>query len=58
MGNNTKALEYANKVINSGKYTLLSKQDLPKYPQFVPESNSETILRSVLMKPITLHGMA
>ncbi|KUG11228.1 ragB/SusD family protein [Elizabethkingia sp. HvH-WGS333] len=43
MGNNTKALEYANKVINSGKYTLLSKQDLPKYPQFVPESNSETI---------------
>ena len=22
---------------------MLSKQDLPKYPQFVPESNSETI---------------
>lgn len=43
MENNTKALEYANKVINSGKYTLLSKQDMPKYPQFVPESNSETI---------------
>lgn len=43
MGNNDKALEYAEKVINSGKYTLLPKADLPKYPRFIPENNSETI---------------
>ncbi len=43
MGQNDKALEYANKVINSGKFTLVSTADLPKYAQFVPESNSETI---------------
>lgn len=43
MGNNAKAFEYANTVINSGKYALLPKESLPKYPTFTPETNSETI---------------
>ena len=43
MGENAKSLEYANKVINSGKFSLVSKSDLPKYATFVPEQNSETI---------------
>ena len=43
MGENAKSLEYANKVISSGKFSLVSKSDLPKYPTFVPEQNSETI---------------
>lgn len=43
MGDNAKALEYANKIIDSGKFSLVSKSDLPKYPTFVPEQNSETI---------------
>ncbi|MFC0183424.1 RagB/SusD family nutrient uptake outer membrane protein [Pseudarcicella hirudinis] len=40
---NAKALEYANKVINSGKYSLLNTEQLPDYPKFAPENNSETI---------------
>ncbi|SEW32342.1 Starch-binding associating with outer membrane [Chryseobacterium wanjuense] len=43
MENNDKAIEYADKVINSGKYMLLSKTDLPSYSTKVPESNTETI---------------
>lgn len=43
MDKQDKALEYANKVINSGVYSLLPKDKLDKYPRFVPENNSETI---------------
>ena len=43
MENNDKAIEYADKVINSGKYTLLSKAELPAYATKAPESNTETI---------------
>lgn len=37
------AVEYADKVINSKKYQLLSRSDFMKYNTFVPESNKESI---------------
>lgn len=37
------AVEYADKVINSKKYQLLSRNDFMKYNTFVPESNKESI---------------
>lgn len=37
------AVDYADKVINSGKYTLLPRAQFMKYNTFVPENNSETI---------------
>ncbi|MDE5638508.1 MAG: RagB/SusD family nutrient uptake outer membrane protein, partial [Odoribacter sp.] len=37
------AVEYANKVINSGDYTLLSRDNFMVYNTFTPENNSETI---------------
>jgi len=43
MGNWEKAEAYADSVINSGRYTLLQDDAYQKYPQHVPESNSETI---------------
>ncbi|NML69052.1 RagB/SusD family nutrient uptake outer membrane protein [Chryseobacterium sp. RP-3-3] len=43
MENNDKAIEYADKVINSGKYLLLSKAELPSYATKTPENNTETI---------------
>lgn len=43
MENNDKAIEYADKVINSGSYTLLSKNEFPNYFKMAPEGNSETI---------------
>ncbi|WP_415326415.1 RagB/SusD family nutrient uptake outer membrane protein [Chryseobacterium sp. MMS23-Vi53] len=43
MENNDKAIEYADKVINSGKYMMLSKADLPSYSTKAPENNTETI---------------
>ncbi|AZA85162.1 RagB/SusD family nutrient uptake outer membrane protein [Chryseobacterium lactis] len=43
MENNDKAIEYAEKVINSGKYSLLSNADLPSYATKTPETNKETI---------------
>lgn len=43
MGNWEKAELYADSVINSGRYTLLQDDAYQKYPQHVPESNSETI---------------
>lgn len=44
MENNDKAIEYADKVINSGKYTMLSNAELPSYATKTPENNTETIL--------------
>lgn len=39
----TLAVEYADKVINSGDYSLVSRDDLMKYPTIVPENNPEAI---------------
>lgn len=43
MEQNEKAIEMANKVINSGRYSLVSTADLPKYFTVANESNKETI---------------
>ena len=43
MEENEKAAEYAGKVIDSGKFSLLQGEAFTKYPTFVPENNSETI---------------
>jgi len=40
---NANALKYANLVIESGRYALLSSSDLPNYFKLVPENNTETI---------------
>lgn len=37
------AQKYADEVINSGKYALLSRADFMKYNTFTPENNKETI---------------
>jgi len=37
------SVEYADKVINSGTYTLLSREDFMKYNTFKPENNKESI---------------
>lgn len=38
-----KAVEYSDKVINSGKYELLDRDNFMKYNTFVPENNKESI---------------
>ncbi|TAJ12870.1 RagB/SusD family nutrient uptake outer membrane protein [Marinilabiliaceae bacterium JC017] len=40
---NTRAEEYATKVIESGRFELLATEDLPKYFTKSPEENKETI---------------
>lgn len=42
-GQNDKAIEYANKVISSGRYTLLQGDAYKNYFRSVPEENKETI---------------
>ena len=37
------ASEYATKVISSGKYSLLNREDFMKYNQLLPETNKESI---------------
>lgn len=37
------AVDYSNKVINSGKYSLLPREQFMKYNTFIPENNDETI---------------
>lgn len=37
------SVEYADKVINSGKYNMLSREDFMKYNTMTPEQNKETI---------------
>ena len=37
------AVDYADKVINSGNYSLLSREDFMKYNTFTPENNDESI---------------
>lgn len=43
MEQNDKAIEYADKVINSGRYRLLTTAQLAKYFTTSPEANAETI---------------
>ncbi len=47
---NEEAIAYANKVINSGKYNLLSTSDLPNLSAKMPEDNSETIFAIKFVK--------
>ncbi|NDV57598.1 RagB/SusD family nutrient uptake outer membrane protein [Bacteroides sp. 519] len=50
MQNWEKAKEYADLVINSGRYSLLTGSDYQKYPRFVPEENKETIFAIRMVK--------
>lgn len=43
MNENEKSIEYADKVINSGRYALLSSSEYPTYFRGVPDGNKETI---------------
>lgn len=43
MDKNEEAAQYADEVINSGKYSLLATADLSDYPKKNPEDNAETI---------------
>lgn len=43
MGENQKAIEYADKVISSGARSLISNTEFPNYVKLDPESNNETI---------------
>ncbi len=43
MEENEQAAYYANKVLDSGRHSLLQGNDFAQYPQFVPEENDETI---------------
>jgi hypothetical protein len=43
MEKNDKAIEYANKVISSGRYQLLTTDKLSTYNRLTPEQNTETI---------------
>ncbi|HKZ65582.1 MAG TPA: RagB/SusD family nutrient uptake outer membrane protein [Chitinophagaceae bacterium] len=43
MGENERAIEFADKVINSGKYSLLGSGEFINYFRNVPEGNTETI---------------
>lgn len=43
MGNNAKAIEFADLVINSGRYSLLGSEAYKTYFRGVPEENRETI---------------
>ncbi len=52
MEDNAKAKEYADKVISSGKFTLLSSDKLKTYGESVPEKNSETIFAIKFVKDI------
>ncbi|WP_370175043.1 RagB/SusD family nutrient uptake outer membrane protein [Leeuwenhoekiella palythoae] len=43
MEENQEAIDYSNKVIDSGRYSLLSTDELPNYTRINPDDNSETI---------------
>ncbi len=52
MGKWQEAKDYADLVIESGRYTLLEGESYQKYPTFVPEKNSETIWAIRMMKDV------
>ena len=51
-GQNAKALEYANKVINSGEFSLLGTEDYSKIATAVPENNPENIFAIKFVKDV------
>ena len=51
-GNNQKALEYANKVINSGKFSLLTTANYTQIATGVPENNPENIFAIRFVKDV------
>lgn len=50
MEQHDKAIEYANKVINSGRYELLETSQFGSYFTFLPEANPETIFAIKLLE--------
>ncbi len=56
MGNNAKAIEYANKVISSGRFSLLPAADFAVFPTKTPESNNEVIFSIRFMKDVDNQG--
>ncbi len=50
MEDNTKAAEFATKVITSGKFELLQGSDYETYPTLVPEDNPEVIFACKALK--------
>lgn len=53
---NSKAIEYADKVLSSGKFNLLSMAEFPNYVEKVPEDNSETIFAIRHVKDVDYAG--
>ena len=51
-GQDAKAIEYANKVINSGKFSLLGTEDYSKIATAAPENNSENIFAIKFVKDV------
>ncbi|MBX2953208.1 MAG: RagB/SusD family nutrient uptake outer membrane protein [Leadbetterella sp.] len=51
-GNNQKALEYANKVISSGKFSLLTAANYTQIATGVPENNPENIFAIRFVKDV------
>lgn len=49
---NQKAAEYADLVINSGRFSLLQTNRIADYPKITPESNSETIFAVKFVKDV------
>ena len=56
MEDNVKAEEYANKVINSGQYSLLSNSDFRQMNRFIPSNNDEAIFAVTLSSDSDLLG--
>lgn len=49
---NQKAVEYADLVLNSGRFSLVPTQTLGDYPKLSPESNTETIFAVKFVKDV------
>ncbi|MDO5981821.1 RagB/SusD family nutrient uptake outer membrane protein [Flavivirga spongiicola] len=56
MGDNAKAIEYADKVINSSVYSLLSSERFAKMNELAPFENEEAIFSITLTKGIDIAG--
>lgn len=50
------AFDFAEEVINSGRFSLLATLDFPEYPNVVPETNSETIFAVRFLKDTDYPG--
>ncbi|AUC86180.1 RagB/SusD family nutrient uptake outer membrane protein [Polaribacter sp. ALD11] len=56
MEDNAKAIEYADKVINSGEYSLLDSNRFSKMNRLAPSTNDEAIFSITLTKDIDIPG--